>query len=98
MVAELSQKILNASFSTSIQRHCEYQCSCRSLGYIPPEYAYTMQVTAPGNVYNYGAVLLGSLLPDYRLMRLWRRNRFGEVGSQCSSKSGNTRADTGCKA
>ncbi|KAL2535063.1 Leucine-rich repeat receptor-like tyrosine-protein kinase PXC3 [Abeliophyllum distichum] len=28
------------------------------LGYIPPEYAYTMQVTAPGNVYSYGVVLL----------------------------------------
>ncbi|KAL3819803.1 hypothetical protein ACJIZ3_005708 [Penstemon smallii] len=29
-----------------------------SFGYIPPEYAYTMQVTAPGNVYSYGVVLL----------------------------------------
>ncbi|KAF5747980.1 leucine-rich repeat receptor-like tyrosine-protein kinase [Tripterygium wilfordii] len=28
-----------------------------SFGYIPPEYAYTMQVTAPGNVYSYGVVL-----------------------------------------
>ncbi|GAB2215474.1 hypothetical protein Drorol1_Dr00019859 [Drosera rotundifolia] len=27
-------------------------------GYIPPEYAFTMQVTAPGNVYNYGMILL----------------------------------------
>ncbi|MBA0615591.1 hypothetical protein Godav_015714 [Gossypium davidsonii] len=29
-----------------------------SFGYIPPEYAYNMQVTAPGNVYSYGVVLL----------------------------------------
>ncbi|KAL6141426.1 hypothetical protein ACLB2K_059714 [Fragaria x ananassa] len=29
-----------------------------SFGYIPPEYAYTMQVTAPGNVYSYGVILL----------------------------------------
>nr|KJB36033.1 hypothetical protein B456_006G137100 [Gossypium raimondii] len=29
-----------------------------SFGYIPPEYAYTMQVTTPGNVYSYGVVLL----------------------------------------
>ncbi|KAL3632476.1 hypothetical protein CASFOL_025460 [Castilleja foliolosa] len=29
-----------------------------SFGYIAPEYAYTMQVTAPGNVYSYGVVLL----------------------------------------
>ncbi|KAI7729528.1 hypothetical protein M8C21_008985 [Ambrosia artemisiifolia] len=29
-----------------------------SFGYIPPEYAYTMQVTAPGNVYSFGVVLL----------------------------------------
>lgn len=29
-----------------------------SFGYIPPEYAYTMQVTVPGNVYSFGVVLL----------------------------------------
>lgn len=29
-----------------------------SFGYMPPEYAYTMQVTAPGNVYSYGVILL----------------------------------------
>ncbi|GAB4843854.1 Leucine-rich repeat receptor-like tyrosine-protein kinase pxc3 [Ancistrocladus abbreviatus] len=29
-----------------------------SFGYIPPEYAFTMQVTAPGNVYSYGVILL----------------------------------------
>ncbi|KAA8517085.1 hypothetical protein F0562_017378 [Nyssa sinensis] len=29
-----------------------------SFDYIPPEYAYTMQVTAPGNIYSYGVVLL----------------------------------------
>ncbi|KAI3811714.1 hypothetical protein L1987_21443 [Smallanthus sonchifolius] len=32
-----------------------------SFGYIPPEYAYTMQVTAPGNVYSFGVVLLEML-------------------------------------
>ncbi|KAK9726064.1 hypothetical protein RND81_05G187600 [Saponaria officinalis] len=32
-----------------------------SFGYIPPEYAYTMQVTAPGNVYSYGVILLETL-------------------------------------
>ena len=26
--------------------------------FLPSEYAYTMQVTAPGNVYSYGVVLL----------------------------------------
>ncbi|KAK7392897.1 hypothetical protein VNO78_21347 [Psophocarpus tetragonolobus] len=29
-----------------------------SFGYIPPEYAYTMQATAPGNVYSFGVILL----------------------------------------
>ncbi|XP_038976067.1 leucine-rich repeat receptor-like tyrosine-protein kinase PXC3 [Phoenix dactylifera] len=29
-----------------------------SFGYIPPEYAYTMRVTVPGNVYSFGVVLL----------------------------------------
>ncbi|XP_010277579.1 PREDICTED: receptor-like protein kinase [Nelumbo nucifera] len=29
-----------------------------SVGYIPPEYAYTKRVTMPGNVYNFGVVLL----------------------------------------
>ncbi|KAG8378396.1 hypothetical protein BUALT_Bualt08G0133100 [Buddleja alternifolia] len=29
-----------------------------SVGYIPPEYAYTMRITAAGNVYSYGVILL----------------------------------------
>ncbi|XP_058087904.1 LRR receptor-like serine/threonine-protein kinase GSO1 [Magnolia sinica] len=29
-----------------------------SVGYIPPEYAYTMRVTMPGNVYSFGVILL----------------------------------------
>ncbi|OVA05212.1 Protein kinase domain [Macleaya cordata] len=29
-----------------------------SVGYIPPEYAYTMRVTLPGNVYSFGVLLL----------------------------------------
>ncbi|KAJ1378660.1 Tyrosine-protein kinase, active site [Sesbania bispinosa] len=32
-----------------------------SFGYIPPEYAYTMQVTKAGNVYSYGVILLEML-------------------------------------
>ncbi|KAH9301861.1 hypothetical protein KI387_013444, partial [Taxus chinensis] len=32
-----------------------------SFGYIPPEYAYTMQVTAAGNVYSFGVILLETL-------------------------------------
>ncbi|KAG6640923.1 hypothetical protein I3843_09G037800 [Carya illinoinensis] len=44
-----------------------------SFGYIPPEYAYTMQVTAPGNVYSYGVVLLEILTT-----RLPVEEAFGE--------------------
>ncbi|WVY98943.1 hypothetical protein V8G54_031094 [Vigna mungo] len=29
-----------------------------SFGYVPPEYAYTMQVTAAGNIYSFGVILL----------------------------------------
>ncbi|KAJ0580392.1 putative receptor protein-tyrosine kinase RLK-Pelle-LRR-XI-1 family [Helianthus annuus] len=29
-----------------------------SVGYVPPEYAYTMRVTMPGNVYSFGVILL----------------------------------------
>eukprot|EP00253_Pinus_taeda_P002791 PITA_02791 len=29
-----------------------------SVGYVPPEYAYTMKVTAAGNVYSFGVILL----------------------------------------
>lgn len=29
-----------------------------SVGYIPPEYAYTMRVTAAGNIYSFGVILL----------------------------------------
>lgn len=29
-----------------------------SVGYVPPEYAYTMRVTAAGNVYSFGVILL----------------------------------------
>uniref|UniRef100_A0ACD5YVC1 Uncharacterized protein n=1 Tax=Avena sativa TaxID=4498 RepID=A0ACD5YVC1_AVESA len=29
-----------------------------TFGYIPPEYAYSMQVTVPGNVYSFGVLLL----------------------------------------
>ncbi|KAL6839103.1 hypothetical protein ACP4OV_031157 [Aristida adscensionis] len=36
-----------------------------SFGYIPPEYAYTMQVTVPGNVYSFGVVLLEILTSKF---------------------------------
>ncbi|RDX74960.1 Leucine-rich repeat receptor-like tyrosine-protein kinase PXC3, partial [Mucuna pruriens] len=32
-----------------------------SFGYIPPEYAYTMRVAEPGNVYSFGVILLEML-------------------------------------
>ncbi|XP_058073690.1 leucine-rich repeat receptor-like tyrosine-protein kinase PXC3 [Magnolia sinica] len=44
-----------------------------SFGYIPPEYAYTMQVTVPGNVYSFGVVLLEILTS-----RLPIEEAFGE--------------------
>ncbi|KAL5982025.1 hypothetical protein ACLOJK_016093 [Asimina triloba] len=44
-----------------------------SFGYIPPEYAYMMQVTAPGNVYSFGVVLLEILTS-----RLPIEEAFGE--------------------
>ncbi|GLT40717.1 hypothetical protein SLA2020_148300 [Shorea laevis] len=44
-----------------------------SFGYIAPEYAYTMQVTVPGNVYSYGVVLLEILTT-----RLPVEEEFGE--------------------
>ncbi|GMH20157.1 hypothetical protein Nepgr_021998 [Nepenthes gracilis] len=44
-----------------------------SFGYIPPEYAFTMQVTAPGNVYSYGVILLEILTT-----RLPVEEAFGE--------------------
>ncbi|CAO2831735.1 unnamed protein product [Amaranthus hypochondriacus] len=44
-----------------------------SFGYIPPEYAYTMQVTAPGNVYSYGVILFEILTT-----RLPVEEAFGE--------------------
>nr|ABR18304.1 unknown [Picea sitchensis] len=44
-----------------------------SFGYIPPEYAYTMQVTAAGNVYSFGVILLETLTS-----RLPVEEAFGE--------------------
>lgn len=46
-------KVIDPSKSTS-----SLSAVAGSVGYIPPEYAYTMRVTEAGNVYSYGVVLL----------------------------------------
>ncbi|WCJ33471.1 Leucine-rich repeat protein kinase family protein [Euphorbia peplus] len=54
LIAEIEiSKLLDPSRGTA-----SISAVAGSFGYIPPEYAYTMQVTAPGNVYSYGVVLL----------------------------------------
>lgn len=46
-------KVIDPSKSTS-----SLSAVAGSIGYMPPEYAYTMRVTEAGNVYSYGVVLL----------------------------------------
>ncbi|KAL9229082.1 hypothetical protein vseg_004594 [Gypsophila vaccaria] len=46
-------KVIDPSKSTS-----SLSAVAGSVGYIPPEYAYTMRVTTAGNVYSYGVILL----------------------------------------
>ncbi|EYU23949.1 hypothetical protein MIMGU_mgv1a001849mg [Erythranthe guttata] len=46
-------KVIDPSKST-----CSLSTVAGSVGYVPPEYAYTMRVTAAGNVYSFGVVLL----------------------------------------
>ncbi|XP_052203342.1 leucine-rich repeat receptor-like tyrosine-protein kinase PXC3 [Diospyros lotus] len=46
-------KVINPMNSTS-----RFSAVAGSVGYIPPEYAYTMRVTMAGNVYSFGVVLL----------------------------------------
>ncbi|XP_072986903.1 leucine-rich repeat receptor-like tyrosine-protein kinase PXC3 isoform X1 [Typha latifolia] len=54
LVAEIEiSKLLDPSKGTA-----SISAVAGSFGYIPPEYAYTMQVTVPGNVYSFGVVLL----------------------------------------
>ncbi|GAB2233255.1 hypothetical protein Droror1_Dr00002474 [Drosera rotundifolia] len=54
LVAEIEiSKLLDPSRGTA-----SISAVAGSFGYIPPEYAFTMQVTAPGNVYSYGVILL----------------------------------------
>ncbi|GMH08170.1 hypothetical protein Nepgr_010010 [Nepenthes gracilis] len=54
LVAEIEiSKLLDPSKGTA-----SISAVAGSFGYIPPEYAFTMQVTAPGNVYSYGVILL----------------------------------------
>ncbi|RVX09712.1 Leucine-rich repeat receptor-like tyrosine-protein kinase PXC3 [Vitis vinifera] len=95
LVGEIEiSKLLDPSKGTA-----SISCSCRFIGYIPPEYAYTMQVTAPGNVYSYGVVLLEILTT-----RLPVDEAFGEGIDlvkwvhTAPARGENTRADTGCKA
>ncbi|KAJ8551271.1 hypothetical protein K7X08_000641 [Anisodus acutangulus] len=46
-------KVIDPSKSTG-----SFSAVTGSVGYIPPEYAYTMRVTMTGNVYSFGVVLL----------------------------------------
>ncbi|CAN4119543.1 unnamed protein product [Withania somnifera] len=46
-------KVIDPSKSTD-----SFSAVAGSVGYIPPEYAYTMRVTMAGNVYSFGVVLL----------------------------------------
>ncbi|XP_059280307.1 leucine-rich repeat receptor-like tyrosine-protein kinase PXC3 [Lycium ferocissimum] len=46
-------KVIDPSKSTG-----SFSAVAGSVGYIPPEYAYTMRVTMAGNVYSFGVVLL----------------------------------------
>ncbi|KAH6836042.1 leucine-rich repeat transmembrane protein kinase family protein [Perilla frutescens var. hirtella] len=61
-----------------------------SVGYVPPEYAYTMRVTAAGNVYSFGVVLLelltgkpavsgGIELAKWVLSNSAQRNRWDQI-------------------
>lgn len=49
-------KVIDPSKSTS-----SLSAVAGSVGYIPPEYAYTMRVTMEGNVYSFGVILLEML-------------------------------------
>ncbi|KAF7811941.1 leucine-rich repeat receptor-like tyrosine-protein kinase PXC3 [Senna tora] len=46
-------KVIDPSRSTG-----SFSAVAGSVGYIPPEYAYTMRVTMAGNVYSFGVILL----------------------------------------
>ncbi|CAK8573245.1 unnamed protein product [Lathyrus sativus] len=46
-------KVIDPSKSTG-----SFSAVAGSVGYIPPEYAYTMRVTMAGNVYSFGVILL----------------------------------------
>ncbi|CAL0303058.1 unnamed protein product [Lupinus luteus] len=46
-------KVIDSSKSTG-----NFSTVAGSVGYIPPEYAYTMTITKAGNVYSYGVILL----------------------------------------
>ncbi|MED6120812.1 hypothetical protein PIB30_024378 [Stylosanthes scabra] len=46
-------KVIDPSRSTG-----NFSAVAGSVGYVPPEYAYTMKVTVAGNVYSFGVILL----------------------------------------
>ncbi|KAJ3671629.1 hypothetical protein LUZ60_007708 [Juncus effusus] len=46
-------KVIDPSNSTS-----SFSTVAGTVGYIPPEYAYTMRITTAGNVYSFGVILL----------------------------------------
>ncbi|KAL2335035.1 hypothetical protein Fmac_016248 [Flemingia macrophylla] len=50
-------KVIDPSRSTG-----NFSAVAGSVGYIPPEYAYTMTVTMAGNVYSFGVILLELLI------------------------------------
>ncbi|KAI3460647.1 hypothetical protein Pfo_017310 [Paulownia fortunei] len=69
-----------------------------SVGYVPPEYAYTMRVTAAGNVYSFGVVLLelltgkpavsgGTELAKWVLSNTAQKNKWDQILDLSVSKT-----------
>ncbi|PIN23340.1 Serine/threonine protein kinase [Handroanthus impetiginosus] len=69
-----------------------------SVGYVPPEYAYTMRVTAAGNVYSFGVILLelvtgkpavsgGTELAKWALSNTTQHNKWDQILDSSVSKT-----------